>query len=149
MHHIFFIHSFINGYLGCSHVLAIVNSAAINTGVHVSFSIMVFSGYMPSSGKRLLVFNGAQNKRRLCNKSRLLCKLLYHLCRLIQWIQWCLKCQWQIGIQIGAFGRLLGSLGWEDPLRRKGQPTPVFLLGKSHGQGSLVGCSPWGHKSQT
>ena len=49
MHHIFFIHSFINGYLGCSHVLAIVNSAAINTGVHVSFSIMVFSGYMPSS----------------------------------------------------------------------------------------------------
>ena len=25
-------------------------------------------------------------------------------------------------------------------------PTPVFLLGESHGQGSLVGYSPWGHK---
>jgi len=30
--------------------------------------------------------------------------------------------------------------------RRKWQPTPVFLLGKSHGQRSLVGYSPWGHK---
>ena len=35
------------------------------------------------------------------------------------------------------------------PWRRKGQPTPVFLPGKSHGQRSLVGYSPWGHKSQT
>ena len=32
------------------HVLAIANSAAINIGVHVSFWIMVFSGYMPRSG---------------------------------------------------------------------------------------------------
>ena len=28
----------------------------------------------------------------------------------------------------------------------KRQPTPVFLPGESHGQRSLVGCSPWGHK---
>ena len=34
----------------CFHVLAIVNSAAMNTGVHVSFQITVFSGYMPRSG---------------------------------------------------------------------------------------------------
>ena len=32
------------------------------------------------------------------------------------------------------------------PWRRKWQPTPVFLPGKSHGQRSLVGCSPWGCK---
>ena len=32
------------------------------------------------------------------------------------------------------------------PWRGKWQPTPVFLPGKSHGQGSLVGYSPWGHK---
>ena len=31
-------------------------------------------------------------------------------------------------------------------LRRAWQPTPVFLPGESHGQGSLAGCSPWGHK---
>ena len=29
---------------------------------------------------------------------------------------------------------------------RKWQPTPVFLPGKFHGQGSLEGYSPWGHK---
>ena len=40
------------------------------------------------------------------------------------------------------------SLGWEDPWRRKWQPTPVFLPGESHGQKSLAGYSPWGHKSQ-
>ena len=32
------------------------------------------------------------------------------------------------------------------PCRRKGQPTPVFLTGESHGQRSLAGYSPWGHK---
>ena len=38
------------------------------------------------------------------------------------------------------------SLGQEDPWRRKWQPTPVLLPRKSHGQRSLVGYSPWGHK---
>ena len=32
------------------------------------------------------------------------------------------------------------------PWRRKWQPTPILLPGKSHGQSSLVGYSPWGHK---
>ena len=50
MCHIFFIHSSVDGHLGCFHVLAIVNSAATNTVVHDSFWIMVFSGYMPSNG---------------------------------------------------------------------------------------------------
>jgi len=30
--------------------------------------------------------------------------------------------------------------------RRQWQPTLVLLPGKSHGRGSLVGCSPWGHE---
>ena len=34
------------------------------------------------------------------------------------------------------------SLGQEDPLRREWLPTP-FLPGKSHGERSLVGSSPW------
>ena len=38
------------------------------------------------------------------------------------------------------------SLGREDPWRRKWQPTPVFLPGKSHRQRSLIGYSPWGRK---
>ena len=40
----------VNGHLGCFHVLAIINSAAMNIGVHVSFSVLVSSGYMPRSG---------------------------------------------------------------------------------------------------
>ena len=50
MYHIFFIHSSVDGQLGFFHVLAIVNSAAINIGVYVSFWIMLFSGYMPRWG---------------------------------------------------------------------------------------------------
>ena len=49
MYYSFFIHSSVNGHIGCFHVLAIVNSASMNTGVHVSFSTLVSSGYMPSS----------------------------------------------------------------------------------------------------
>ena len=48
MYHIFFIHSSVDGDLGCVHVLAIVNSAAMNIRVHVSCRIMVFSRYMPA-----------------------------------------------------------------------------------------------------
>ena len=38
------------------------------------------------------------------------------------------------------------SLGWEDPLEEGMTPTPVFLPGESHGQRSVAGYSPWGHK---
>ena len=40
------------------------------------------------------------------------------------------------------FNPWVGKIPW----RRKWQPTPVFLSGKSHGQRSLAGYSPWGHK---
>ena len=50
MYHIFFIYSSLNGHLGGFHDLAIVNTAAMNIGVHVSFRSMVFSWYVPCSG---------------------------------------------------------------------------------------------------
>ena len=46
----FFIHSSFSGHPGCFYVLAVINSAAVNVVVHVSVWIMVFSGYIPSSG---------------------------------------------------------------------------------------------------
>ena len=39
-------------------------------------------------------------------------------------------------------------LGREVPWRRVWQPTAVSLSGESHGQRSLVGCSPWGHTTE-
>ena len=48
----------------------------------------------------------------------------------------CLQC-WR-----PRFNPWVGKIPW----RRKWQPTPVLLPGKSHGQRSLVGCSPWGRK---
>ena len=50
MYYNFLIHSSVSGQLGCFHVLTIVNSAAMNIGVHVLFSNLGSSGYMPSSG---------------------------------------------------------------------------------------------------
>ena len=50
MYHVFFIHSPVDEYLGCFPVLAIVNSAAMKTGVRVSFPTIFFSRYMPKSG---------------------------------------------------------------------------------------------------
>ena len=50
MYHSFLIHSSANRHLGCFPVLEIVNSAALNIGVHVSLSILVSLVCMPSSG---------------------------------------------------------------------------------------------------
>ena len=48
--HIFFVHSSADGHLGWFHALAILSSAAMNIGVHVSFWITVLSGSVPRSG---------------------------------------------------------------------------------------------------
>ena len=49
----------------------------------------------------------------------------------------CLPAMWETQVQ---------SLHQEDPLEKEMEPTPVLLLGKFHGQRSLVSYSPWGCK---
>ena len=45
-----FIHSSVSGHLGCFYVLAVVTGVAMNNGIHMSFSILVSSEYMPRTG---------------------------------------------------------------------------------------------------
>ena len=50
MYHSFLMHSSAHGHLGCFHGLAVINSAVMNIGVHVSLSDLVSSVCMPRSG---------------------------------------------------------------------------------------------------
>ena len=77
VYHIFFIHSSVYGHLGCSHIRAIVNSAALNIGVHVSFWVMAFSRYMPRSGT--VRSYGSSIFRLLWNLYAVLCSVCTNL----------------------------------------------------------------------
>ena len=115
-------HPFIcNEHLGCLCTLAIVNSATMNIGVCASFGIIVLSGYIPRS-------------RIVRSYGNSISSFLRTL-----WVA-----QWQ-RIFLPMQKMQVGTLGWEDPRRRKWQRTTVFLPGKSHGQRNLVGYGPWGH----
>ena len=50
--------------------------------------------------------------------------------------------RWLLGGRGGGFDPWVRKIPW----RRAWQPTLVFLPGESHGQRSLMGYSPWGHR---
>lgn len=69
------------------------------------FICVCYSNPFTKCSKKLLVWGGAQTKRRLCNRSSLLYKLHCHLGQMIQQIQWCLKHHRQIEMLFGAFDK--------------------------------------------
>ena len=50
MYHNYFIHSSVDGNPGCFHVLAVINSATVNIGVHVFFQLWFPQGIYPVVG---------------------------------------------------------------------------------------------------
>ena len=148
VYHSFFSQSSVNGHLGCSRVLVIVNSATVNTGVHVSFSILVSSGYMPSNGiagsydRFIPMF--LRNLHTVFPEKA----MAPHSSTLAWKIPWTEKPG-----RLQSMGSQRVGHNWATSLwlftfmhwRRKWQPTPVFLPGEPQGRGSLVGCRLWGH----
>ena len=105
------------GCLGCFHILAVINNAVMNVGVHISFwiSVFIFFGWIPRSGiNEWYGFLGSTVIRNLPANAGRSCK----------------------------FDPWFGNTPW----RRKQHSTPVRLSGKFHGQRSLVGYSTWGRK---
>ena len=112
-------------------------------------SALVFVGFLPV---------GIQFQDHLLRKLVFFLWVALHICKkkkkqleIFVWVYFCFRLPWWTSGSVVKnlptnynciFDSWVGKIPW----RKKWQHIPVFLPGKSHGQRSLVGYSPWGHK---
>ena len=135
----------VNGQVGCFHVLVTVNSAAMNIVVHVSFSVMVSSGYMPSS--RIVGSCGSF----ISSFVRNLHTVLRSGCISLHSHQQCKHQSFLCGWDLKTSACNAGDLGLIPGLGRSpggghSNPLQSSCLENPHGQRSLAGYGPWGCK---
>ena len=141
MYHNFLIHSSVDGCLGCFHVLDIVNSATVNTGVHVSLSIMGSVGGFPDSSAGKESICSAGDSSSIPGSRRSPAEMGYPLqySWLPLWLSWERIC---LQYRRSGFAPWVGKIPW----KREQQPTLLFLPRKFYGERSLAGYSPWDRK---
>ena len=113
----------VDRHLSCFHLLAVVDNATMNVDIQISIHASAFNSFGCISRSEMLDHMG----------------LFFMLPRWLSGKEF--TCQWR-----GCRRSGLNPWVWEIPWRRKRQPAPIFLAGKSHGQKSLKGYSPGGLK---
>ena len=119
-------HVSVDGHLHCFSALTIINSAAVNIEMHVSFQIRIFFKYMPRSG--IAHSYGSSTFG-----------FLRPLHTILLWSGGSVGKESACTAWIPRFDPWVGKISW----RRECQPTPVFLPGEFHGQRSLMSYSSW------